>query len=64
VLCTSVVARLPNGNVIHGRNQDFGFPDAMRNSSYRGQFYKDGKMLFESIQFGGYSGVATSYTPG
>jgi len=35
-LCTSIVARTPEGKIIHGRNMDFGFPDAMRNASYIG----------------------------
>jgi len=34
-LCTSIVARLPDGHVIHGRNLDFGFADTMRNSTFR-----------------------------
>ena len=38
-LCTSIVARTPEGKIIHGRNMDFAFPDAMRNASYIGQFY-------------------------
>jgi len=45
-LCTSVVARMPDGKVIHGRNMDFGFPDAVRNASYIGEFYKNGEYLF------------------
>ena len=35
-LCTSIIARTPNGNIIHGRNMDFGFADAVRNASYIG----------------------------
>ncbi len=38
-LCTSIVARTPNGNIIHGRNMDFGFADAVRNATYIGSFY-------------------------
>jgi len=63
-LCTSVVARMPDGHVIHGRNLDFGFADTMRNSTFRAQFYKGGKFLFESTQFGGFTGVTTAYKPG
>jgi len=35
-MCTSIIARQPDGSLIHGRNMDFGFPDAMRNASYIG----------------------------
>ncbi len=42
---------------------DFAFPDAMRNASYIGQFYKDGEYIFEAVMFGGYVGVASGYRP-
>lgn len=35
-LCTSIVARTPEGKIIHGRNMDFGFADAVRNATYIG----------------------------
>jgi len=60
-LCTSIVARQADGKIIHGRNMDFGFPDAMRNASYVGQFYKNGELLFEAVMFGGYVGVASGF---
>jgi len=63
-LCTSIVARTPSGKVIHGRNMDFAFPDAMRNATYIGQFYQNGKHLFDAAMFGGYIGVASAYRPG
>jgi len=62
-LCTSIVARQADGKIIHGRNMDFGFPDAMRNASYIGQFYQNGVYLFEAVMFGGYVGVASGYQP-
>lgn len=62
-LCTSIVARTPEGKIIHGRNMDFAFPDAMRNASYIGQFYQNGEYLFEAVMFGGYVGVASGYRP-
>jgi hypothetical protein len=58
-LCTSIVARRPDGVIIHGRNMDFAFPDAMRNASYIGQFYQNGEYLFDAVMFGGYVGVAS-----
>ena len=39
VLCTSIVAKQADGTIIHGRNLDFAFPDAMRNASFIGDFY-------------------------
>lgn len=63
-LCTSIVARMPDGKVIHGRNLDFGFADAVRNATFRGEFYRRGKLLFEAIQFGGDVGVYTGSRPG
>lgn len=38
-LCTSIVARTPEGKIIHGRNMDFGFADAVRNATYIGEFW-------------------------
>jgi hypothetical protein len=63
-LCTSVVARQADGTVIHGRNMDFAFPDAMRNATYIGQFYKNGKHLYDAVMFGGYTGVASASRAG
>jgi len=59
-LCTSIIARQPDGTLIHGRNMDFAFPDAMRNASYIGQFYRSGELLYEAVMFGGYVGVASA----
>jgi hypothetical protein len=63
-LCTSIVARTEDGRILHGRNLDFGFADAVRNATYRGQFYKRGKLLYEAIQFGGDVGVYSGGRPG
>jgi len=61
VLCTSIVARQADGTVIHGRNMDFAFPDAMRNASYIASFYQNGEYLYDAVMFGGYVGVLTAY---
>jgi len=63
-LCTSIIARQTDGTLIHGRNMDFAFPDAMRNASYIGQFYRGGELLYEAVMFGGYVGVASASRPG
>jgi len=41
-LCTSIVARQPDGKIIHGRNMDFGFADAVRDATFTGRFYRNG----------------------
>eukprot|EP00350_Pseudokeronopsis_sp_OXSARD2_P000535 CAMPEP_0170565786 /NCGR_PEP_ID=MMETSP0211-20121228/79407_1 /TAXON_ID=311385 /ORGANISM="Pseudokeronopsis sp., Strain OXSARD2" /LENGTH=284 /DNA_ID=CAMNT_0010886753 /DNA_START=172 /DNA_END=1024 /DNA_ORIENTATION=- len=61
VLCTSIVARQADGTIIHGRNMDFAFPDAMRNASYIASFYSNGEYLYDAVMFGGYVGVLSAY---
>lgn len=60
-LCTSIVARKPNGHVIHGRNLDFAFADAVRNATYIAKFYRRGEYLYDANMFGGYVGVLTAF---
>lgn len=62
-LCTSIVARQADGKIIHGRNMDFGFADAVRNATYIAKFYKGEEYMFESVMFAGYVGVASAYKP-
>jgi len=40
-LCTSIVARTADGRIIHGRNQDFAFTDAMRNATFMASSTKE-----------------------
>jgi len=35
-LCTSIVARTPEGFIVHGRNLDYAFPDMVRKVLYVG----------------------------
>lgn len=60
VFCTSIVARQADGTIIHGRNQDYGWPDQMRNDSFIGEFYKDGKMIYSGLMFAGDTGLYTA----
>eukprot|EP00350_Pseudokeronopsis_sp_OXSARD2_P013931 CAMPEP_0170542488 /NCGR_PEP_ID=MMETSP0211-20121228/1888_1 /TAXON_ID=311385 /ORGANISM="Pseudokeronopsis sp., Strain OXSARD2" /LENGTH=309 /DNA_ID=CAMNT_0010845559 /DNA_START=196 /DNA_END=1125 /DNA_ORIENTATION=- len=60
-LCTSIVARQPDGSIIHGRNMDFAFPDAMRNASYIAKFYRGDEFMYDAVMFGGYLGVVSAY---
>jgi hypothetical protein len=63
-LCTSILARQPDGTVLHGRNMDFAFPDAMRNASYIAKFYRGGEYLFDAVMNAGYVGVVSAYREG
>lgn len=38
--CTSLIAKLNDGTIIHERNLDFTFPDDTRNLTYVAKFYK------------------------
>ena len=62
--CTSVVATDANGKIIHSRNLDFAFADAMRNISYEAVYTRDDKELFRSVMFAGMTGVFTGHREG
>ena len=62
--CTSIVAKLQNGTIIHERNLDFDFPEAMRNITYLAKFYRGDRYLFDATMFGGIIGVYTGYKEG
>jgi hypothetical protein len=40
--CTSIVARMQNGTIIHGRNLDFDYPDIMVHLVYKAMIKKNG----------------------
>ena len=62
--CTSIVVAEPGtGNVIHARNLDFLNPAIMRNITYEGWFYRDGKLLYRATMFAGMNGVMTGERP-
>ena len=44
--CTSVVARLTDGTIIHDRNLDFLFAPVLRNLTYEAHFFKGGEEIF------------------
>eukprot|EP00357_Protocruzia_adherens_P033559 CAMPEP_0115029776 /NCGR_PEP_ID=MMETSP0216-20121206/37251_1 /TAXON_ID=223996 /ORGANISM="Protocruzia adherens, Strain Boccale" /LENGTH=339 /DNA_ID=CAMNT_0002406523 /DNA_START=80 /DNA_END=1096 /DNA_ORIENTATION=- len=56
--CTSAVADSAEG-VIHGRNMDFGFANALRTISMNITYTKNGKPLYKGTSFLGYSGILT-----
>jgi N-acylethanolamine-hydrolysing acid amidase len=62
--CTSVVAYDANGTIIHDRNLDFLFADAMRNITYEAHFMQNGEKLFTAVMFAGMNGVMTGHKEG
>lgn len=57
--CTSIVARMENGTIIHARNLDFDFPSIMEKMVYRALIKKDGKIVGEAAAIAGYIGFYT-----
>ena len=41
--CTSIVAKMKDGTLVHQRNLDFLFPNNTRNILYKAHFTKNGK---------------------
>ncbi|CAG9311978.1 unnamed protein product [Blepharisma stoltei] len=57
--CTSIVVRLTNGTIIHGRNLDYDSEEFLRNTTVVIDVTKDGKLLYTSVGFAWYLGVGT-----
>jgi len=57
--CTSIVAKMQNGTIIHARNLDFDYPTVMENLVYKAYIKKDGKILGEAAVIAGYIGFYT-----
>jgi acid ceramidase len=62
--CSSIIARLSNGTIIHERNLDFYFPNETRVLVYIGKFYDGDEYLFDSVMFAGVVGFSTAFKPG
>ena len=45
--CTSIVAKQANGQIIHGRNLDYGDAGYLQNVTYVAEFYRDGKVNYD-----------------
>jgi len=61
VLCTSIVARNPDGRILLGRNLDFEPVKLLQQIFYRGVYTTNGKTLFECSGLAGYIGVITCF---
>ena len=57
VLCTSIVARDPNGHILLGHNLDYEPADLLVRAYYTSVFKKNGKVHFKCSGIAGYVGV-------
>ncbi|TNV77093.1 hypothetical protein FGO68_gene7739 [Halteria grandinella] len=57
--CTSIVARMENGTIIHARNLDFDYPSMMVHLVYKALIKKDGRIVAEAAAIAGYIGFYT-----
>jgi acid ceramidase len=66
--CTSIIAENDEGEIIHGRGNDYTFNDnfagLVQPYTFEAEWLRDGKVLFRSIQNPGYLGVNTAVKPG
>lgn len=50
--CTGIVSQSASGEIIHGRNLDYDFADALKNSTLVVDFARNGSVLFTAVTFG------------
>lgn len=76
-VCTSIVAEDSNGKLYHARNLDFGLfmgwnytthnweiSEKLRKMIINVQWMKNGKLLYKSVNFAGFTGIFNSVRPG
>ncbi|OQR68738.1 N-acylsphingosine amidohydrolase (acid ceramidase)-like, partial [Tropilaelaps mercedesae] len=76
-VCTSIVAQNPQGQILHGRNLDFGLflgwnstahtwsmTEVLRKTVIQIEWQRGNKTVFHSVNFAGYIGVLTAIRPG
>eukprot|EP00658_Telonema_sp_P-2_P003712 TRINITY_DN1138_c0_g1_i9.p1 TRINITY_DN1138_c0_g1~~TRINITY_DN1138_c0_g1_i9.p1 ORF type:complete len:268 (+),score=25.01 TRINITY_DN1138_c0_g1_i9:175-978(+) len=63
-LCTSVVANMPGGSVVHGRNLDWNIPSVLRKLVIDVDFQSEGKTVFTGTTIAGFVGVLNGMQPG
>ena len=61
--CTSIVATLSNGQIIHGRNLDYPLPAYFNSLAVVLDFQKGGKTVYKGTTFAGYFGLITAMKP-
>lgn len=57
--CTSIISQDTNGNIIHGRNLDYGLSQYFANLTVHLEFYKNNSLLFKADSMAGFTGVLT-----
>ena len=62
--CSAILARLPDGKIIHGRHVDFAPAGAIRALTYHAEFVENGEVKFEAIMAAGLYGVHTGFKNG
>jgi len=62
--CTSIVARLTDGTIIHGRDLDFDLTDQIRKVTYHAEFYDGEHYKYSANMFAGHVGVFTGVKHG
>ena len=60
--CTSIVAKMASGQIIHGRNLDYGVAP-LRNITIIVDFQKSGKTVYTGTTFAGFVGLLTGQKP-
>ncbi|XP_073397278.1 N-acylethanolamine-hydrolyzing acid amidase-like isoform X2 [Dendrobates tinctorius] len=61
--CTSIIAQDDKGNVYHGRNLDYDFPDILRKLTMDLDFIQNEKVAYTGTTFLGYVGLWTGQRP-
>ncbi|XP_078532516.1 N-acylethanolamine-hydrolyzing acid amidase isoform X2 [Lissotriton helveticus] len=61
--CTSIIAQDCEGNIYHGRNLDYTFPDTLKNMTVDVHFVKSEKVAYMGTTFVGYIGLWTGQKP-
>ena len=60
--CTSIVSKTASGNIMHGRNLDYGI-DVLRRLAITVDFQLSGKTVYTGTTFAGYVGIMTGQKP-
>ncbi|XP_040273887.1 N-acylethanolamine-hydrolyzing acid amidase [Bufo bufo] len=61
--CTSIIAQDDKGNIYHGRNLDYDFPDILKKLTVDLDFVQNGKTVYTGTTFLGYVGLWTGQRP-
>ena len=62
--CTSVIARMDDGTIIHSRNLDFAFSETMEKITYNAHYVHGKEHSFDAVMFGGIVGTYTGIKKG